>query len=207
MQGNLCTLHGKSAQVPTRGKETCAFAVSIRPYHRLVLRLVTSRQKNKLQRSRSSRITSTAHDMADTESADKMVWVQTANMVRPEVPNLGNISRGSNKILQDSTALLLQEVLTSAVESGLSTFLFPEQHQHLAGDWKGVVQFEALHCQGDTITSDGSQVVSQSSALACRKAAANTICCMPSRLAEYSMSLLLRKCAQQHRTAISRAIL
>lgn len=69
-------------------------------------------------------------------------------------------------VLQDSTLLLLQEVLTSAVEAGISTFLFPEEHQHLVGAWKGVVQFEALNCQGDTITNDGSQVVSQSCALA-----------------------------------------
>lgn len=55
----------------------------------------------------------------------------------------------------------LQEVLTSAVESGISTFLFATQHEHLAGEWQGVVQFEALHCQGDMIIGDGSQVLSQ----------------------------------------------
>ena len=157
----MYTLHGKSA-----------LAVSMRPcfsmrpcYSMLTasLRLATLRQNNKPHRPRSSRVTFTAHD---SESADKIVWVQTANMVRPEIADLGNVNRGSSKVMQNSTSMLLQEVLTSAVESGLSTFLFPEQHQHLAGDWKGVVQFEALHCQGDTITSDGSQVVSPSSALA-----------------------------------------
>ncbi len=46
----------------------------------------------------------------------------------------------------------MQAVLTSAVESGISTFLFPAEHQHLADEWKGIVNFNALLCEGDTIT-------------------------------------------------------
>ncbi|KAA6426747.1 MAG: 3-dehydroquinate synthase-like [Trebouxia sp. A1-2] len=49
-------------------------------------------------------------------------------------------------------------VLTSAVESGMSTFLFPAQHQHLAQEWKGVVDFDALLCDGDAIHADNQQV-------------------------------------------------
>ena len=55
---------------------------------------------------------------------------------------------------------VVQEVLTSAVESGISTFLFPAQHQHLADEWKGIVDFDTLHCQGDDIVSNGNQVLS-----------------------------------------------
>lgn len=84
MQGHLCTLHSKSA-----------LPVSIRPCHRLVLRLVNLRQSTKLQHWRSSRIISKAHDSADRESADKLVWVQTANMVRPQIPDQGNGSRAA----------------------------------------------------------------------------------------------------------------
>ena len=74
MQRRICTLHGKSA-----------FAVSMRPCHRLVLRLANLRQINEMQRFQSSRVTSTARD---SESADKIAWVQTANMVRTEGTNL-----------------------------------------------------------------------------------------------------------------------
>lgn len=59
-----------------------------------------------------------------------------------------------------TSSCMLQEVLTSAVESGISTFLFPAQHQHLADEWKGIVDFESLHCQGDDIVSNGTQVMS-----------------------------------------------
>ncbi|KAL0026080.1 hypothetical protein WJX79_007961 [Trebouxia sp. C0005] len=61
---------------------------------------------------------------------EKLAWVQTTNMA----------------------------VLTSAVESGMSTFLFPAQHQHLAQEWKGVVDFDALLCDGDAIHADNQQV-------------------------------------------------
>lgn len=62
--------------------------------------------------------------------AEKLAWVQTTNMA----------------------------VLTSAVESGINTFLFPARHQHLAQEWKGVVDFDALLCDGDAIRADNQQV-------------------------------------------------
>ena len=49
-------------------------------------------------------------------------------------------------------------MLTSAVESGISTFLFPAEHQHFAQDWKGIVAFDALVYDGDAIRSDSHQV-------------------------------------------------
>lgn len=61
--------------------------------------------------------------------AEKLAWVQTTNMA----------------------------VLTSAVESGINTFLFPARHQHLAQEWTGVVDFDALLCDGDAIRADNQQ--------------------------------------------------
>lgn len=49
-------------------------------------------------------------------------------------------------------------VLTSAVESGIDTFLFPTEQQHLAAKWKGIVHFDALLCEGDDITDAGNQI-------------------------------------------------
>ncbi|KAL3142562.1 hypothetical protein ABBQ38_002882 [Trebouxia sp. C0009 RCD-2024] len=108
---------------------TSAPAVSVRPGPPLLRRRVDLQQNRSLQRSRSQR-SPVLSSAHSYRTAEKTVWVQTTNL----------------------------EVLTSAVESGISTFLFPTQHQHLVDEWQGVVQFDALHCQGDTITSDGSQV-------------------------------------------------
>lgn len=56
-------------------------------------------------------------------SSDKLVWVQT----------------------QESA------VLTSAVEAGINTFLFPEASAQMAADWQGLANFQALHIHKDMI--------------------------------------------------------
>lgn len=66
---------------------------------------------------------------------------------------------------------VLQAVLTSAVESGISTFLFPAEHQHFAQDWKGIVAFDALVYDGDAIRSDSHQV------RGCRGCNCSNFCC------------------------------
>ncbi|KAL3152277.1 hypothetical protein ABBQ32_001351 [Trebouxia sp. C0010 RCD-2024] len=106
-----------------------ASAVSVRPCSPLLMRRIDLRHTRCCQRSRSQR-SPVLSNAHSSQTAAKVVWVQTSNL----------------------------EVLTSAVECGISTFLFPTQHQHLADEWQGVVQFDALHCRGDTITGDGSQV-------------------------------------------------
>ena len=54
----------------------------------------------------------------------------------------------------------LQDVLTSAVESGITSFLFPAEHQRLAQDWDGVADFDVLISEGSAIYCDGKQVPS-----------------------------------------------
>lgn len=72
----------------------------------------------------------TALTTADKPRSEKLVWVQTTEM----------------------------DVLTSAVESGITTFLFPAEHQRLAQDWDGVADFEILISEGSAIYRDGEQV-------------------------------------------------
>ena len=62
------------------------------------------------------------------------------------------------QIYEGNAVTLVQAVLTSAVESGINTFLFPAQHHHLAQEWKGIVDFDALLCGGDAIHANNQQV-------------------------------------------------
>lgn len=85
------------------------------------------RRHKRCTRTGATAIATKANIKAKT--AEKLAWVQTTNMA----------------------------VLTSAVESGINTFLFPAEHQHLAQDWQGVVAFDALVCDGDSIRNDNHQ--------------------------------------------------
>ncbi len=92
--------------------------------------------------------------------AEKLAWVQTTNMV--SLLLLHNFASRTRSALVQTYAgnavTLVQAALTSAVESGINTFLFPAQHQHLAQEWKGIVDFDALLCDGDAIHADNQQV-------------------------------------------------
>ena len=92
--------------------------------------------------------------------AEKLAWVQTTNMVNVLLPYSFALQiRNALMLVHEGNAVtLVQAVLTSAVESGISTFLFPARHQHLAQEWKGIVNFDALLCDGDTIHADNQQV-------------------------------------------------
>jgi len=84
--------------------------------------------------------------------AEKLAWVQTTKMVSlccfTALPRKHEMHWCKH----------MQAVLTSAVESGINTFLFPAQHQHLAQEWKGIVDFDALLCDGAAIHADNQQV-------------------------------------------------
>ena len=91
--------------------------------------------------------------------AEKLAWVQTTTMVNFAALQLclANTKCIGTNICRHAVTLA-QAVLTSAVESGINTFLFPARHQHLAQEWKGVVDFDALLCDGDAIRADNQQV-------------------------------------------------
>ena len=49
-------------------------------------------------------------------------------------------------------------MLTSAVECGIDTFLFPEAAAQLASEWQGLANFQAFHAHGDIIKDQDVQV-------------------------------------------------
>ena len=49
-------------------------------------------------------------------------------------------------------------MLTSAVEAGFNTFLFPESTAELAQEWQGVTNFQALLLHGNVIKDQDDHV-------------------------------------------------